>query len=774
MPNIPIDKFLLFKSFEKLPQRLNAINKDLLIQAKQSRVQAALDPAKRASAKAIANTTVAALKAKAAARRSPALIKKVDEQAKAMSDARERIKKVLQGASSRSPATVIASFINRAQRNQRTLARAETTSLLIRSSHNDLAAFSTALAKVMNLRSASELSVRGIDIQQVLPDQNGGGATYSIRLPIKRSGVATEVHNFAWALRKSKQFLSVRPDGSSRLLFGVKLTHAKRAERVFAWPLILTRTLEAHSLPPQPNGRALGEGIVIAHPDTGWAPHPQYNQQQIDQVRSFNVSNGNRGGNAACHSVRIADAGVANITHGTATGSVIVGGNGGRDHSSEIAEDELTFAANREGGRDYTGGRAVVDANGALTGVAPRATVRPIKFIDDVPADIDRSGVNGIGVVRIADEDLVAALNYARTSGAHVISLSIGGLMHDAVREAIDLAVERNLIVVAAAGQTYTMAGVNGISQTVAGLGLPVPDTVILPAAYANVIAVAGCSPDGRPWDESLNGPNVDITAPADGLWVADFDKKNVDANGNRLPLLEAGSGTSFAAAFMAGVAALWLAHWGREQLLDRYPGVPLAWVFRYQLQRTANAAHTADWDTVNYGPGVVDVRALLMEPLPHPRRVQAPPATTSNLFTVLSGTLGTPGVDLAGDAFGMIYDLGSATADMIGQFGDAAWAATGAMAEGIMDAGQQALEDLHAMAAAAGGAIDQVTSDAIAAVSGVIEAAAEVAEDAAEAAAEAGGGAVDAVVDLVESVADTVGEAGEDVADFLFGWLPD
>ena len=771
MPNTLYTKLLSLKSLDNLPKRLNAVNMATLTRARQFRVQTTLDPAKLAAAKKIAMDTVNMAKAKAAARRSATLAQTVDQQAKAMAEAHKRIKQSLQDGSRRSPTVVIESFLNRARRNRRKLSRGEMSSLLIRSSHKDVTSFTNELVKVIGLRSLSDLTVLNIQVRQLLPDRDGRGATYSVRLPIKRSSVFTEIHNFAWALRKSKRFKSVRPDGSQKLVFAVALTHAKRAERVFAWPLILTRTLEAHALAPQPNGRALGEGIVIAHPDTGWAPHPQYNQQHIDIAQSFNAGNGNIGGQAARHSIGNADAGIPNIAHGTATGSVIVGGNGIGDGSSEIAEDDLNFTTNFLGARDYGSSNRIVDNSGALTGVAPRATVRPIKFIDDTQADIDRSGLNGIGVVRIADEDLVTALNYARTTGAHVVSLSIGGLMHDSVREAIDLAVENNLIIVAAAGQTYTMEGFNNIGQAAAGLGIPVGDTVTLPAAYANVIAVGGCSPDGRPWDESLRGPNVDITAPADGLWVADFDSKKVDQNGNRLPLVEAASGTSFAAAFMAGVAALWLAHWGRNQLLVQYRGIPLAWVFRHQLHRTANAAHANGWDRTNYGPGVVNVRALLEEPLPNPRDVQAPPATTSNVFTVLSGTLGTPGAELIGDAWGIIYDLGIRVAGMIDEFGDAAWAATRAVAETMISMGQQALEDLNAYAEATGGVIDQATRDAIGAVTGFVEAAADVAADVAEAAADAGDSAVDAVVDFVEDTADAVGEAAEDVADFLFGW---
>ena len=771
MPSSPHTRLATLKSLDNLPKRLNAVNLAALTRARQFRIQTVLDPAKLAGAKKKAMDTVIKAKAKAAARRPAALAQTVNQQLKAMSEAKKRIMQSLQDGSRRTPAEVMESFLNRARLKSRKLSRGEMASLLIRSPHKDVASFTDELAKVMGMRSVGDLAALNIQSRQLLPMRDSMGAVYSVRLAIKRSSVFTEIHNFAWALRKSKRFTSVRPDGSRKMVFAVALTHAQRAERVFAWPLVLTRALEAHELTPQPNGRALGEGIVIAHPDTGWAPHPQYNQQRIDVAQSFNAGTGNVGGQAARHSHHLADADIPNITHGTATGAVIVGGNGTGDGSSEIAENDLTFAANLLGGRDYGSSKRIVDGNGTLTGVAPRATVRPIKFIDDTQADIDRTGLNGIGVVRIADEDLITSINYARTSGAHVISLSIGGLMHDAVREAIDLAVENNLIIVAAAGQTYTMEGFNTISQAAAGLGLPVADTVVLPAAYANVIAVAGCSPDGRPWDESLRGSNVDITAPADGLWVADFDTKKADPSGSRLPLLEAASGTSFAAAFMAGVAALWLAHWGRNQLLTRYRGTPLAWVFRHQLQRTANAAHANEWDRTNYGPGVVNVRALLEEPLPNPRDVQPPPATTSNVFTVLSGTLGTPGAESIGDAWAIIYDLGNRIAGTIEEFGDAAWAATRAVAETMIEMGQQALEDLHTFADAAGGVVDQVTRDAIDTVSGFVEAAADVAEDAVQAAAEEGDRAVDAVVDFAEDTADAVGEAAEDVVEFLFGW---
>lgn len=766
MPNMTLTKLLTLTSLENIPKRLNAVNMTALARARQFRIQTMIDPAVQTGAKKKSTDFVRKAKAKVAARRSDAMAKAMRQQIKAMSDAKKRVMKLLHANSGRTPAKVIEAFLKRAKRNRRKLARGEMASLLIRCPQKNISGFTGELAGVLGMRSASDLAGSDIQIRQLLSERNGMGAVYSVRFPIKRNSVYTEIHNFAWALRKSKRFTSVRPDSSRKMVFATALTHAKRAERVFAWPLVLTGVFEAHKLIPQPHGRALGEGIIIAHPDTGWAPHPQYNRDQIDVAQSFNVATEAMGGEAARHSLSISDVDILNITHGTAAASVIVGGNGTGDGSSRVAENSLIFPTNLLGIREYLSNKHIVDGNGSLMGVAPLAKVRPIKFIDDIKADIDRTGLNGIGVVRFADEDLVSAINYARTSGAHVVSLSIGGLMHDAVREAIDLAVvENNLIIVAAAGQTYTMESFNGISQAAAGLGFPVGDTVALPAAYANVIAVAGCSPDGRPWDESFRGPNVDITAPADGLWVAEFDSNKADQHGNRLPLVESASGTTFAAAFMAGVAALWLAHWGRDQLLARYHGIPLGWVFRHQLHRTANSAHTNDWDRTNYGAGVVNVHALLEEPLPNPRDVQPPPATTSNVFTVLSATLGTSGAEAIGDVWGIIFDVGN-------EFGDAAWAATRSVTETMIAMGQQALEDLHIFADTAGGRIDQATREALVTVGEFIEAAVEVAEDVAQVAAESGQNAIDAVENFVEDTADAIGEAAEDVAGFLFGWV--
>lgn len=59
-------------------------------------------------------------------------------------------------------------------------------------------------------------------------------------------------------------------------------------------------------------------------------------------------------------------------------------------------------------------------------------------------------------------------------------------------------------------------------------------DSVIEPAAFKNVIAVAGSTPSGHPRDESHRGPNVDITAPADAIWLAEAAAKAGPGGGGR------------------------------------------------------------------------------------------------------------------------------------------------------------------------------------------------------------------------------------------------
>jgi hypothetical protein len=757
----------------RLVQGLNALDSRLLARVSSFKQDGAIDPAVLAAGAARAQARVALARQKAKADRSAATTALIVTGNQKLQAAKQRLQQG-RAVPLREPRGVLSALTDAARARVAAAApvRLAPRALLVRGQPATPAKFCVRLARVLGLDSAADLDTLGFRVQAVDPAHGSRSSLFAVRVPLGNSELG-ELNNIAWALRKSAQFTSVRVDGLLRTLFASP-THLARADEDFAWPLRLTRVLEARALPPLPGGKALGEGIVIAHPDTGWAPHPQLGVDRIDVALSHNAATGQSGGDAARHSTRSGDSLLPNVTHGTATASIMIGGTGNGTERSTLAKAALGFDVTDDGKRNYGSAQRVMDGAGVLTGVAPQATVRPIKFIDDQWLDVDRTGINGAGVVRVADEDLVRAIDYARTSGAHVISLSIGGLMHDEVQRAIDRAVEdANMIVVAAAGQTYAMErlGLNTLAALAQGLGVDDVDSVTLPAAYANVIAVAGCCPNGRPWDESLRGPNIDIAAPADGVWAADFMPGGPNPSAGRTPTVEAASGTSFAAAFMAGVAALWLAHHGRDSLEDQYPSIPLAWVFRHQLQLCATAVPSASWDSQSFGPGVVNVQALLELDLPRPRDVRRPPATHANAFTVLSGFADTPEAQAQADAWAMLYDWASESSSRMAVVAEAATAFGRAAAEATLAASQQVLAELHAVVDAGQVAIAEAR-ETLEALENVVDAAAELAEETQRAAAEAGDAVIDAAVAAVDGIGNAFGEAAEDVADALFGWL--
>lgn len=75
--------------------------------------------------------------------------------------------------------------------------------------------------------------------------------------------------------------------------------------------------------------------------------------------------------------------------------------------------------------------------------------------------------------------------------------MSLGGppILAGGIRRMIDRAIEKGIIVLAAAGN-YTWRW------------------VVFPASYEPVIAVAACGPDRKPWSHSAHGEKVDVTAP--------------------------------------------------------------------------------------------------------------------------------------------------------------------------------------------------------------------------------------------------------------------
>jgi hypothetical protein len=211
-----------------------------------------------------------------------------------------------------------------------------------------------------------------------------------------------------------------------------------------------------------------------------------------------------------------------------------------------------------------------------IGGVAPAARLVPIRSV--------------VSVVQLFDSDVARAVAYAGTIGCDVITLSLGGKGLFGLERAIQTAVDAGSIVLAAAGNQV------GI--------------VVAPASYPNCLGVAATGVDDEPWSLSSRGSMVDVSAPGLCVWVAGF---RFEAAGPVFDVVPE-TGTSYAVAHMAGVAALWLGHHGPAVLRERY-GRRVQAAFLYLLRTTSRVP--VGWDATRWGAGIVDAAAMLTAPLP-------------------------------------------------------------------------------------------------------------------------------------------------------------
>jgi len=153
-----------------------------------------------------------------------------------------------------------------------------------------------------------------------------------------------------------------------------------------------------------------------------------------------------------------------------------------------------------------------------IAGLAPAVRLLPVQVLD-----AEGSGDHA---------DIAAGIIWATDSGADVINLSLGGEeSSDALSAAVQYAIDKGVIVVAAAGNS--------------GSGSNAP---MYPAAYDPVLAVAAAGPDGTAAMFSNSGPYVDLAAP--GFAILSTVPDGYDYL----------SGTSQAAPFVSAAAALLLA----------------------------------------------------------------------------------------------------------------------------------------------------------------------------------------------------------------------
>lgn len=236
--------------------------------------------------------------------------------------------------------------------------------------------------------------------------------------------------------------------------------------------------------------------------------------------------------------------------------------------------DPLSPGMANPGHGTATGSVAAGIESGAMSGAAPKAQLVPIRCINDVKI------FNAAPVAK--------AIAYATSINADVISMSLGGIPSRAVHKAIRRAVDAGTIIVTAAGNCVRV--------------------VVWPARYDETIAAGGTNVHNKPWKGTSLGGTVDICAPAEHVWVA----RRSTRDDTDTAMLDAGQGTSFATALIAGAAALWLAHHGRDTIRAEAQarGIPVQELFRAALKKTARVPD--NWDKDDWGAGILDAEALL------------------------------------------------------------------------------------------------------------------------------------------------------------------
>ena len=232
-----------------------------------------------------------------------------------------------------------------------------------------------------------------------------------------------------------------------------------------------------------------------------------------------------------------------------------------------------TWMASLIAGHGHAGGSS------GIIGIAPMAHVLSIRVITN-------SGDPGFTRYQRQSSarhqrELAAAITYAISHGAGVISMSLGdGTPSLLVRQALQDALNRNIVILASSGNSGDLPSAQ--AQGHAPLSFP--------ADYMGVLSVAAVNQNGAPASFSSDNLSVQVAAPGvqvpaqgqdGGYWLV--------------------SGTSPACALAAGVAAL---------IRSAYPALPPEWVGDAITSTTRHRPASGYNDKVGFG--TVDAVAAL------------------------------------------------------------------------------------------------------------------------------------------------------------------
>lgn len=213
---------------------------------------------------------------------------------------------------------------------------------------------------------------------------------------------------------------------------------------------------------------------------------------------------------------------------------------------------------------------SILAARGVTRGIAPEARLLSLR------AFASFGPIGAPTTARSTTMVVLKAIEAAVKQRSRILNLSFAGPRDALLERILAAAIDQNTIAVAAAG--------NGGREA----------APVYPAAYPGVIAVTATDAADRIYRNANQGEYIAIAAPGVEVLAASAD------HGHELV-----SGTSFATAYVSGLAAL---------LLELAPGLTPPEVLR-ALQETARDLGEPGRDPA-FGAGLADAEALLRHPL--------------------------------------------------------------------------------------------------------------------------------------------------------------
>lgn len=211
-----------------------------------------------------------------------------------------------------------------------------------------------------------------------------------------------------------------------------------------------------------------------------------------------------------------------------------------------------------------------------VTGIAPRATVFPVRILLEPPRDLGSPG--------FAIADVVAdGINQSIDGGADVVLVGVAlEAGSPALEQAVTRAEAEGVVVVAPAGDVVGETDVESY------------DNPRYPAAYPTVLSVGAVNSEAGASSGTLRADSMNVAAPGQNVVVAN------GARGTCVASTE-GTNTRYAAAFVAGAAAT---------LISRFPNETPEQI-RFRLEVTA--VRVTDVRSNAVGWGMIDLPNALV-----------------------------------------------------------------------------------------------------------------------------------------------------------------